>query len=99
MTKVITNSTSGIQREVKVKRQKIAFSTLEGGSNPAVLSMIEQATAALTKLKPLWRVNNISLRLKAKLMRSLVTCIYPYDCKSLTWTAELEKRTQAFELR
>ena len=59
-----------------------------GTTRPEVLSMIAQATAALTKLKPLWRDNNTSLRLKAKLMRSLVICIYPYDCKSLTWTAD-----------
>ena len=55
-----------------------------------------QATAA--KLKPIWR-DNISLGSKVKLMRSLVLSIFLYACESWTLTAELEKRTQAFEMR
>ena len=52
-------------------------------------------TAALTKLKPIWRDNNISLGLKVK----LVISIFLYAYKSRTLTAELKKRTQAFEIR
>ena len=33
------------------------------------------------------------------MMRSLVICIFLYGCESWTVTAELEKRTQAFEVR
>ena len=33
----------------------------DDGSKPEVLSRIAQATAALIKLKPIWRDNNISL--------------------------------------
>ena len=58
-----------------------------------------QATAALTKLKPIWRDNNISLGSKVKLVRSPVVSIFPYACESWTFTAEVEKRTQAFEMR
>ena len=43
--------------------------------------------------------NNISLGSKVKLMRSLVISIFLYACESWTLTAELEKRTQAFEMR
>ena len=32
-------------------------------------------------------------------MRSLVISIFLYACESLTLTAELEKRAQAFEMR
>ena len=71
----------------------------DDGSKPGVLSKIAQATAALTKLKPIWRDNNISLGSKVKLMRSLVISIFLYACESWTLTAELEKRTQAFEMR
>ena len=79
-TKLITNSTNGIQREIKVKGQKLgtvtSFKYLEvvvsdEGSKPEVLSRIAKATAALTMLKPIWRDNNISLGSKVKLMRSL----------------------------
>ena len=51
------------------------------------------------KLKPIWRDNNIPLGSKVKLMRSLVISIFLYACESWTLTAELEKRTQAFEMR
>ena len=71
----------------------------DDGSKPRVLSRFEQATAALTKLMSIWRDNNISLGSKMKLMRSLVISIFLYDFELWTLTAELEKRTQAFEMR
>ena len=107
-TKLMTNSANGIQREIKVKGQKLGIVTSfkylgavvsDDGSKPEVLSRIAQATAALTKLKPIWRDNNISLGSKVKLMRSLVISIFLYACESWTLTAELERRTQAFEMR
>ena len=69
------------------------------GSKPEVFSRIAQATAAFTKLKLIWRDNNISLGSKVKLMRSLVISTFLYACESWTLTEELEKRTQAFEMR
>ena len=107
-TKLMTNSANGIQREMKVKGQKLGTVTSfkylgavvsDDGSKPEILSRIAQATAALTKLKPIWRDNNISLGSKVKLMRSLVSSIFLYAYESWTLTAELEKRTQAFEMR
>ena len=62
-------------REIKVKGQKLGTVTSykylgavvsDNGSKPEVLSRIAQATAALTKLKPIWRDNNISLGSKVK---------------------------------
>ena len=106
-TKLMTNSANGIQRETKVKGQKLGTVTSfkylgsvvsDDGSKPEVLSRIAPATAALTKLKPIWR-DNISLGSKVKLMHSLVISIFLYACESWTLTAELEKRTQAFEMR
>ena len=108
-TKLMTNSANGIQREIKVKGQKLGAATSfkylgavvsDDGSKSEVLSRIAQAIAALTKLKPIWRDNNISLGSKVKkLMRSLVISIFLYVFESWTLTAELEKRTQAFEMR
>ena len=107
-TKLMTNSANGIQREIKVKGQKLgtvtSFQYLEtvvsdDGSKPEVLSSIAQATAALTKLKPIWRDNNISLGSKVKLMRSLVIFIFLFACESWALTGELEKRTQGFAMR
>ena len=90
-TKLMTNSANGIQRETKVKGQKLGTVTSfkylgavvsDDGSKPEILSRIAQATAALTKLKPIWRDNNISLGSKVKLMRSLVISIFLYACES-----------------
>ena len=105
-TKLMTSSANGIQREIKVKGQKLGSVTSvkylgavvsDDGSKPEVLSRIAQATAALTKLNPIWR-DNISLGSKVKLMRSLVIPVFLYACESWASTAELEKRTQAFEM-
>ena len=92
-TKRMTNSANGIQkeREIKVKGQELGSVTSfkylgavvsDDGSKPEILSRIAQATAALTKLKSIWRVNNIFLGSKVKLMRSLVISIFLYACES-----------------
>ena len=69
-TKLMTNSANCIQREIKVKGQKLGTVTSfkylgavvsDDGSKPEVLSRIAQATAALTKLKPIWRDNTVIL--------------------------------------
>ena len=97
-TELLTNSVNGIQREIKVKWQKLGTVTsfkylgvvvLDDSSKPEVLSMIAQAIVALTKLKPIWR-DNISLGSKVKLMHSLVISIFLYACESWTLTAKLE---------
>ena len=104
----MTNSANGIQREIKVKGQKLSTVTSfqylgavvsDDGSKLEILSRIAQATAALTKLQPIWRDNNISLGSKVKLMPSLVISIFLYACESWTLTAELERKLQAFEMR
>ena len=68
----------------------------DDGSKPEVLSRIAQATAAHTKLNPIWRDDNISLGSKVKLICSLVISIFLYACESWILTAELEKRRQVF---
>ena len=68
----------------------------DDGSKPEVLSRIAQATAALTKLKPIWKDYNISLGSKVKLMRSLVISIFLYACESWTLTAELREKNTGF---
>ena len=69
------------------------------GSKPEILSRIAQATAALTRLKPIWIDKSISLSSKIRLMRSLVTSIFLYACESWTLTAELHRRIKAMEMR
>ena len=107
-TKLMTNSANGIKREIKVTRQKLGTVTSfkylgaivsDEGSKPEVLSRIAQATAALIKLKPVWRDNNISLGSEVKLMCSLGISLFVYACESWVLASELEKRMQAFEIK
>ena len=69
------------------------------GSKPELLCRIAQATAALTRLKPVWNDMSISLSSKIRLMRPLVTSMCLYACESWTLTAELQRRIQAMEMR
>ena len=66
-TKLMTNIANGIQREIKVKGQKLRTVTsfkylgaivLDEGSKPEVLPRIAQAIATLTKLKTIRRDSN-----------------------------------------
>ena len=99
-TKLMTNSSNGIQREVKVKGQNLGTVTSfkylgavvsDDGSKPKILLRNAQFTAVRIKLKPIWREINIFLGSKVKLMRSLVISIFLYACESWTLSAELEK--------
>ena len=65
-TKLMTNSANGIQRETKVKGHSSTMEQLFQMMAPN--QKIAQATAAFTKIKPIWRDNNISLGSKVKLM-------------------------------
>ena len=107
-TKLMTNNTSGINTEIKVNRQKLETVTsfkylgsviTDEGSKPELLCIIAQATAALTRLKPIWMDKSISLSSKIRLMRFLVTSIFLYACESWTLTAELQRRIQAMKMR
>ena len=107
-TKLMTNTTSGSNTEIKVNGQKLLTVTsfkylssviTDEGSKPEILSRIAQTTAALTRLKLVWINKSISLSSKIKLMRSLVTSIFPYACESWTLKAELQRRIHAMEMK
>ena len=83
----MTNNTSGIKTKIK-NGQKLETVTsfkylgsviTDEDSKPEILSRIAQATAALTRLKPVWIDKSISLSSKIRLMRSLVTSIFPHS--------------------
>ena len=99
-TKLMTNSTSGINTEIKVNGLKHLGSLItDEGSKPEILSRMAQTTAALTRLKPVWNDRSISLSSKIRLMRSLVTFTFLHACESWTFTAKLQGRIQAMEMR
>ena len=71
-TKLVTNSASGINTEIKVNGQKLETITgfkylgsgiTDEGSKPEIHPRIAQMTSALTRLKPVW---NDSISLSSK---------------------------------
>ena len=90
-TKVMTNNPNGFQREIKIKDRRLEevenSSTLEQSSLTKdqnlrfFFSRIAQTTAALSRLKIIWRDKNILLASKVKLMRMLIlsTFLYAYE--------------------
>ena len=106
-TKVMTNNPNGFQREIKIKGQRLEevenFKYLGAiisneWSKPEILSRIALTTAALSRLKIIWRDKNISLASKVKLMRTLILSTFLYACESWTLTAEIKRRIQALEM-
>ena len=107
-TKVMTNKPQDIKKEIKVKGQKLetvnSFKYLgaivtDEGSKPEVLARIAQTTAALAKLKTIWRDRNISLASKIRFMHTLAISVFLYACESWTLTAELQRLIKALEMR
>ena len=107
-TKVMTNNSNVFKREIKIKGQRLEevenFKYLgtiisNEGSKPEILSRIAQTTAALSRLKIIWRDKNISLASKVKLMRTLILSTFLYACESWTLREEIERRIQALEMR
>ena len=106
-TKVMTNNPNGPKRDQDKRSEARRSGKLQvlgaiisnEGSKPEILSRIAQTTAALSRLKIMWRDKNISLASKVKLMQTLILSTFPYACGSWTLTAEIERRIQALELR
>ena len=90
---------SGQKLETVTSFKYLGSVITDEGSKPELLCRIAQATAALTRLKPVWIDKSISLSSKIRLMRSLVTSIFQYACELWTLTAELQRRIQAMEMR
>ena len=69
-TKLMTNNTNGISKKITVNGNKIErvskFKYLgsviaDEESKPEIISRIAQTTAAITRLKPIWKDTNITL--------------------------------------
>ena len=85
-------------------RQSQAFKYLgsvktDEGSKPEILSRIAQATAALTRLTPVWNDRSISLSSKIYDWCAPLSQPFLYAFESWILTAELQRRIQAMEMR
>ena len=75
-TKLMAINTNGIDTEIKINGRKFetvtSFKYLgliisDEGSKPEILSRIAQTTAALKRLKPVWKWNDRSISLSSKI--------------------------------
>ena len=107
-TRLITNNTNGISTDITIYNKKLetvrSFNYLgaivsDEGSKPEVLSRIAQNTAAVTKLKVIWKDKNIAISSKVRLMHSLAMSTHLYACETWTITADIERRMRALETR
>ena len=57
------------------------------GSKPEVLARTAQTSAALAKLKPIWKDKNIALTSKIRLLHALIISIFLYACETSTFDA------------
>ena len=103
----MTNETNGISIEITIDNKKLetvcSFNYLgaivsDEGSKSKVLSRIVQTTAAVTKLKVIWKDKSIAISSKIRLMRSLVMSIFLHACETFTITADFKRRIQALEM-
>ena len=53
----------------------------------------------MTRLKPIWNDQNITLGSKVRLMRTLIISILLYACETWTLTIELQRMIKAVEMR
>ncbi|CAH1251418.1 Hypp9062 [Branchiostoma lanceolatum] len=104
----MTNSDKPITTKIVVNQEELQtvdqFKYLgsiisKEGSKAEVTSRAAQTSAAMARLRPIWRDRNISLKSKVRLLRALVISIFLYACESWTLTAELQRRILAVEMR
>ena len=105
---LMTNYINGIHKEIKASGQKLQSVTnfkylgaiiSDAGSKAEILSRIAQCTTTMTRLRPIWNDQNITLRSKVRLMRTHIISILLYAYQTWTLTMELQRRIKAVEMR
>ena len=102
-TVCILSRTSGIQREINVKRQKLgsvtSFKYL--GAVFHIMAQNQKFSQGLRKSPQLLQSGSRfgEVATKVKPMHSLVIAMFLYACDSGVFMAELEQGRQAFEMR
>ena len=88
---LMTNNINGIHKEIKASDHKLQTVTnfkylgaiiSDEWSKDEIFSRIAQCTTTMTRLKPIWNDQNITLRSKVRLMRTLIISILLYACET-----------------
>ena len=93
-TKLMTNNINGIHKEIKAGGQKLQTVT-----NFKYLGATIYAASKAEMLSRIAHDQNITLRSKVRLMRTLIISILLYDCETWTLTIEIQRRIKAVVMR
>ncbi|GFO24360.1 hypothetical protein PoB_005086500 [Plakobranchus ocellatus] len=101
-TKLMTNNSNEISTDVRISGPK--------STNASFLEQLSQikdqnqkyypdsqTTSALTKLKTIWKIRNIALSSRVRLLHTLVISMFLFSCETWTLASDLEKRIKALE--
>ena len=100
-TQIMANSESGFTSEIKINNEPLkivdSFKYLgaiidDKGSNAEILARTGQRIAALSRLNVIWYDKTLKLKLKIRLLRSLVNSIFFYACETWTITKEQKRK-------
>ena len=107
-TQIMTNSEGNFTSEIKINNNTLKIVEKckylgaiidDKGSKSEIIARTDQTITALSKLNVIWYDKSLQLKLKIRLMQSLVNSIFLYACETWTLTKELQGRIRALEMR
>ena len=110
-TQIMANSEGSFTSEIIINNEPLkvvdSFKYLgaiidDKGSNTTkaeILARTGQTIAALSRLNVIWYDKTLKLKLKIRLLQSLVNSMFLYACETWTVTKELQSKITTLEMR
>ena len=107
-TQIMANSEGRFTSEIIINNEPLkvvdSFKYLgaiidDKGSNAEILARTGLTIAALSRLNVIWYDKTLKLKMKIRLLQSLVNSIFLYACETWTITKELQRKITTLEMR
>ena len=107
-TQIMANSEGSFSSEIKINNEPLkvvdSFKYLvaiidDKYSKDEILARTGKTTAALSRLNVIWYDKTLQLKLKIRLMQSLVNSIFLYACEKWTITKKLQRKITTLKMR
>ena len=107
-TQIMANSEGSFTSDIKINNKPLkvvdSFKYLgaiidDKGSKADILARTGQTIAALSRLNVIWYDKTLKLKLKIRLLQSLVNSMFLYACETWTITKELQRKITTLEMR
>ena len=107
-TQIMANSEGSFTSEIIIYNEPLkvvdSFKYLgaiidDKGSKAEILARTGQTIAALSRLNVIWYDKTLTLKLKIRLLQSLVNSIFLYACETWTITKELQRKITTLEMQ